>query len=101
MSQILANPLSTRSLPAANVGSDRIILWVFIALGMIAPLLLVVMASLTSADALVRAQIIVQGTERLALLLIGAGLVSVLYILGVREAELVAGQPQAAAGTAY
>ena len=79
-------------LPATN----RVIHWVFVAIGVVAPLLLVAIVGLTSGDALERAQLIVQGTERLALLLMGAVLVNVLYMLGVREARLVAGEPEAA-----
>ncbi len=99
MSQTTVSLIPSGNRAAAPVPAIRLIHWVFIAVGMIAPLLLVAGAGLFSGDALERTQIIVQGSERLALLLIGAVLVSVLYHLGVREAQIVAGEPEAL--TAY
>ena len=94
MSQTTAFPGTTPNRISASPAADGVIAWVFIVIGMIAPLALVAAAGLMSTDALDRAQIIVLGTERLALLLMGAVLVTLLYVLGQREARVVVGDAQ-------
>lgn len=94
MSQILSSLNASRDRAPEPLAANRVIHWVFVAVGIVAPLLLVAIVGLTSSDPLERAQLIVQGSERLALLLTGAVLVSVLYILGVREARIVSGEPE-------
>ena len=73
----------------------RILPWVFVCLGCLAPLVLVLAAALGSDSAAVRAQMIVQGSEMLAISLMLTVVLSLLYALGEREAAFVtAGAPK-------
>ena len=67
----------------------RTLPWIFFILSVLAPLALVVAATLSSDAALPRAEMIVQGSQLLAAALLLAAVLSLLYVLGAREAELV------------
>ncbi len=74
---------------AAPTALFRILPWIFVCLGCLAPLVLVIAATLGSDSAAVRAQMIVQGAEMLALSLMFTVVLSLLYALGEREAAFV------------
>lgn len=71
-------------------GIERLLPTVVVLLGVVAPLLLVLGVDLVTTDALLRAHRIVQGCTVLALSLGGTAFASVLYALGVHEAQLLA-----------
>jgi len=89
MSQIaLSNTYAGQS-AAAPTGFFRILPWVFVCLGVLAPLVLVVAAAMGSDASAVRAQMIVHGAAMLTLALTFTTILSLLYALGAREAALV------------
>jgi len=89
MSQLALSHASTRERAAAPDGLLRTLPWVFVCLGVLAPLVLVVAAAMGSDSSAVRAQMIVHGGEMLALALLFTVILGLLYALGEREAALV------------
>jgi hypothetical protein len=89
MSQLTLSTATAGERAAAPAGFFRILPWMFISLGMLAPLVLVVAAALGSDASAVRAQMIVQGCELLAIALTFTVVLCLLYALGMREAALV------------
>ena len=89
MSQLTLSTAPAGERAAAPAGYFRILPWMFVSLGVLAPLVLVVAAALGSDASAVRAQMIVQGCELLAVALTFTVVLSLLYALGMREAALV------------
>jgi len=94
-----------RYLPGLSAGVRALIARAAVLLGVVAPLLLVALAGLSSENALVRAQRIVLGCRWLVLAQGGAVLVSVMVLLAVREAQWLAAPltpalPEGASGAA-
>ncbi len=89
MSQTVLSNASVGDRAAASADSLRLLPWLFAALGVLAPLALVIDAALGKESALDRAQMIVQGSELLVLSMMFTALLSLLYALGAREAEWV------------
>ena len=77
---------------AAPAGPFRFLPWVFVCLGVLAPLMLVIAAAMGTESSVIRAQMIVQGGELLAIALLFTIVLSLLYALGVREAVFVTAQ---------
>ena len=89
MSQTALSFARTGDRAAAPAVSLRFLPWLFAALGVIAPLALVIAATLGHDSAIERAQMIVQGGELLVMALMFTALLSLLYALGAREAQWV------------
>lgn len=89
MSNLALNHNAAAERAASPTGLLPLLPWMFAGLGVLAPLALVIVAALGSDSSLVRAQMIVQGGELLAIALMFTALLGLLYALGVREAALV------------
>lgn len=76
---------------AAPGGFLKMLPWIFACLGVLAPLALVAAAAIGSDESAVRAQMIVQGCQMLSVAMMLAGVLGLLYALGLREAALVTG----------
>jgi len=94
-----------RDLPGLSAGLRALFAHVFLLLGVVAPLLLVAVVGLSSAEASVRAQRIVLGCRWLLLAQGAAVLIGLMVLLAVREAQWLAAPlnsavPEGASGTA-
>jgi hypothetical protein len=76
---------------AARAGRLNLLPWIFAGLGVLAPLVLVTAAALGSDSSAVRAQMIVQGCEMLAVALMATVVLSILYAMGMQEAARITG----------
>lgn len=90
MSQQLASFSRTRDFSVTSTGIGKRIQGAVVLLGVVAPLLLVLGVDCYTSDALLRAHCIVHGCTVLALSLGATTFVSVLYLLGMHEAQLLA-----------
>ncbi len=75
---------------AAPAGLLKMLPWIFAGLGVLAPLVLVTAAAMGSDSSAVRAQLIVQGCEMLAVALMATVVLSILYAMGMQEAARIA-----------
>jgi hypothetical protein len=89
MTQATPNRTPVAHAAAAPAGFLRTLPWIFVCLGVLAPLALVAFAAWGSEVSAVRAQMIVQGSELLAGALLCTVVLSLLYALGAHEAALV------------
>lgn len=89
MSQKVLSHAGAGDRAIAPAVSLRLVPWLFAALGVIAPLALVIFATFSHDTALERARMIVQGGEMLVMSLMFTALLSLLYALGAREAQWV------------
>jgi hypothetical protein len=74
---------------AAPAGLLRFLPWVFVCLGVLAPLVLVIAAAMGSDSSADRAQMIVHGVELLTVSLLFTVVLSLIYVMGMREATLI------------
>ena len=89
MTQQDLSPSALREVPAWQMSTGEAVYLLVVALGVVAPLLLVLVVSLVASDPVDRAQLIVVGCESLALGLVGTILVSILYVMGANESALL------------
>jgi Ni/Fe-hydrogenase subunit HybB-like protein len=89
MSQLTLSTASAGERAGAPSGFFRTLPWIFVSLGVLAPLVLVATAALGSDVSAIRAQMIVQGSELLAVALLSTAVLGLLYALGEREAAFV------------
>jgi hypothetical protein len=67
--------------------------WAFTLCATVAPILLVIYAFVIAPDSLERAQIIVQGDERIVFLLAAAVMLRAFYLLGVKDGSAYLDKP--------